>query len=1298
MSHIRSFLFLVLFWTLSGGGLFAQSLFEQNAWETLPVFHNGRVMPLHTFAQQAVREICGTTRPYIVWDDAVIAEFNQLIALLRRQSDLSQEETAARYPFLNRAGDLDGGIGRKYSPFDVGGEAEQMTITMPLQGLDRVRVERLSDRLRQLVPMEGRYFTADELLFAWMGEPEVWKYIPIFPVPESDYLEEMFEAVHKNDGRTSQNRVSLYQLEKSQRYQQRLADIHRRQEHGQLSKHPVRFDQITERLERQSGLFRELTFHPQRQRPDRMLSLLHQAAGLDGDQSSFSSAFEAWDHLLMMGEVASRRVIERSTSADGLATLHPTTQRWHDITDTLYLLMRSYYRTDSGGNPVLPNAFAIEQLYEELIKRVEANLDEAATLMEAVYPGVSYRHASQTTEVDQLLPILLSPEDRQLLPTLLSRTNRPSLNHPQQNQEALRRLEAIRREVLTYYFSVKKLRGEIEAAYLALYDNGYSLRFLPLRSSLVFEMGSSQSNPHVQPWASAQMILGSGGTFVKRFLDPQIDTPSVRLPSPRAENEPIDLRGDTVPGETSIAENGTEMVAEEKSTVVAEEPRRDALWDTEMLFTPLAVDGIFSLRQDSFIASVRNHLNGLLHSYFSVGGKYGSRDFNSRTQRFQADVRQAAVRMETYRQSFVDEGNRLMIEHFAKTAYPEIAKLLPEYRYDRFRPFFWMWFFALIAIVFTGGAYIAALTRRKSVATRTISLRSSANVNEEHDQEQATELPDYTNSLEERVFVGGVAMLMLSILVAFIGGVKRAIITGWAPVTNMYETIVMMAFAVAIWGVWYALYPLLQPALQLAWTYSKFPRFGTLSEWLAAMKAQKNGQSVQGMDDTAAMRDAAKGFGVPGGSSALGGYRSGRTLRFGESDEAQRHITIAQRKIMAQCLLALPRLILTLVTFCLIVMLANGTDAAESDFFAAAASLFATSDVVDWLTVVACVFLMIWIVPHVVLTLLLMPVMLVRPAWIVGELGIRSFETKIVVAGMAQPGRAQQEGDLSSSIIRNPRSELSGVFHGEFNALGGSNDTSGTAWLKQARNAVLDRKLFIAITAGIVLLAGLIASLNRAEFNPDFRPIAAVLRSNFWLTTHVIAIVTSYAAALVAWGMAAVSLGYIIFGRYLRTAEGNTIYVQLPETCRLFAPVIERLLKIALLLLIVGTVLGARWADYSWGRFWSWDPKEVWALITILFLTVVLHGKIARYYGTIGITVGALYTSIAVIITWYGINYVFKGSVHAYGGGTASNATIILWVFIATNVLWGVWALLRYGAEVHGSDAMMGSQELEVRS
>ena len=169
--------------------------------------------------------------------------------------------------------------------------------------------------------------------------------------------------------------------------------------------------------------------------------------------------------------------------------------------------------------------------------------------------------------------------------------------------------------------------------------------------------------------------------------------------------------------------------------------------------------------------------------------------------------------------------------------------------------------------------------------------------------------------------------------------------------------------------------------------------------------------------------------------------------------------------------------------------------------------------------------------------------------------------------------------------------------------------------------------------------------------------------------------------------MAAVALGDVIFGRYRYTELSNKkTQIQPPPLNELMAPIIHQLLRWAMLLLILGTVLGARWADYSWGRFWSWDPKEVWALITIMFYAVVLHGRFARFYGDIGVTVGALFGSVAVIFTWYGINFMFKGSVHSYGSGAGGHATVFMVSFIAMNILWGGLALFRYNAVMFGKE------------
>ena len=1281
MFHIRTFIIVIvaLFGVFFGSGLFAQ-----NAWETLPVFHNGRVMPLHTFAQQNVREICGTTRPFIVQDYAVMAEFNQITEALRKQDSPELGGTATKFRFLTPAPEfLDGGLNREWSVFDLASDVQPVKTELPIQGLDRFYIENIVKRVRQLIPLEGRYFTADEILFSWICEPEIWQYIPVFLVPETDYLDEVFGVSAESDVRTSQYRISLHQLENSQRYKQRLAEISKRRELGQTTGEEVRFNQITERLERQAQMFRELTFHPQRYRPTRMISLLYQTAGATDGQSSYAFVFEAWWHLLALGDVPGRQATARVSDSSDLIVLHPTTQRWHDIEDKLHLLVRIYDRTDSVGKPVFPNALVVEQQFEALIDLLDKNLVEAVALMETVYPGIPYRPEGKDDKVDVqwLLPMLGAPEN-------------------QQNQATIRQI------VSRYYYAVKKLRKEVEAAYLALYDNGRALRFLPVLSPLTLEAGSSQDNFGVQPWASAQMILGSGDTFVRRFLEPQIEPFVVIRQIPTQETNETGIT------EKSASPDSVETTGLDPSTILTEEVPKESQeplpdetrpnvieaiatdpsatpgeqFSADQLFQPSGQgDWMSRVRLDerSIVGHVRARLQVLFASYTAPGSGYNNNDFSIPAREFQESaVRPAAARIEAHRKLLAENENEHIVEQFVKTGYPDpdtgLSKLLMEYRYSRFDPFYWMWVFALGAVFLNGGAYVTAMIRRarESVTTKSISIHSAVRGKEDEE----TEMQDYTNTLEEWLFIGSVIMLTFSMLIAFIGGAMRASITGWAPVTNMYETVVMMALTTAIIGVWYALYPLLHPALKLAWVYSNFPSIGTLLELFAAIKAQKSVSPPETAGETA-MREAAIEFGVPG-AAGLGSHSAYAQNQGPVVFDSLRRVKAAQRKIEWQCLLTIPRLMLTFAVFYAIVLLANEEKfVAEQGFWAAAVEMFATSDVVDWLAIVVSTVLLVWIVPHLLLTFLVVPVVLCWPAWVAAEQGIRSFESRIIVEQVRQKANA----------MGRVRSEMGKFFHGEGQDDLLSHDTSGAAWLKQARNAALDRKLFIAITAAVVFMAGLAASLNRAEFNPDIRPIAAVLRSNFWLTVHVAAFVVGYAAAFIAWGMAAVSLGYVVFGRYRRMEpafEGHKTRILLPDACQLFSPAIERLIRIALLFLIAGTVLGGRWADYSWGRFWSWDPKEVWALITIFFLVIVFHGKTARYYGVIGITVGALFASIAVVITWYGINYAFKGnSVHAYGGGTESHATLFLIVFIVANILWGTLALLRYCAEVYGNEA-----------
>ena len=94
---------------------------------------------------------------------------------------------------------------------------------------------------------------------------------------------------------------------------------------------------------------------------------------------------------------------------------------------------------------------------------------------------------------------------------------------------------------------------------------------------------------------------------------------------------------------------------------------------------------------------------------------------------------------------------------------------------------------------------------------------------------------------------------------------------------------------------------------------------------------------------------------------------------------------------------------------------------------------------------------------------------------------------------------------------------------------------------------------------------------------------------------------------------------------------------------------IYRTMQVGVLLIAAGTILGGVWADYSWGRFWGWDPKEVWALITLLVYLIPLHGRFAGWVNTFGLVVASVVCFLSVVMAWYGVNFVLGVGLHSYG-------------------------------------------------
>ena len=134
-------------------------------------------------------------------------------------------------------------------------------------------------------------------------------------------------------------------------------------------------------------------------------------------------------------------------------------------------------------------------------------------------------------------------------------------------------------------------------------------------------------------------------------------------------------------------------------------------------------------------------------------------------------------------------------------------------------------------------------------------------------------------------------------------------------------------------------------------------------------------------------------------------------------------------------------------------------------------------------------------------------------------------------------------------------------------------------------------------------------------------PPQIVLRSQFWLW-HVKTIVASYAMFFLAWAMATIVLLQCRLARRqpVLTAAGHSIYRVLQRR----------------FLIIAGTLLGAVWADQAWGRFWGWDPKEVWVLVVILIYLIPLHLQLSRPGVRHRLAAWSVYGFGSVIFSWYG--------------------------------------------------------------
>lgn len=197
---------------------------------------------------------------------------------------------------------------------------------------------------------------------------------------------------------------------------------------------------------------------------------------------------------------------------------------------------------------------------------------------------------------------------------------------------------------------------------------------------------------------------------------------------------------------------------------------------------------------------------------------------------------------------------------------------------------------------------------------------------------------------------------------------------------------------------------------------------------------------------------------------------------------------------------------------------------------------------------------------------------------------------------------------------------------------------------------VFSRRYPKALTLTVAALAGVLLHLvgfGLTDEQDNLKVLQAVLDTKFWLATHVIMITTGYAFTLLTSLFAQAAL-------YQQQQKLSTIT--------------SRLALWSLAFVATGTILGGIWADQSWGRFWGWDPKENGALLIVLWIVWLLHGKVAKQLTQRHVLVGYAVLSIIVALSWVGTNLLGVG-LHSYGFITGVAGGLFLFVTVQSIII-----------------------------
>lgn len=210
-------------------------------------------------------------------------------------------------------------------------------------------------------------------------------------------------------------------------------------------------------------------------------------------------------------------------------------------------------------------------------------------------------------------------------------------------------------------------------------------------------------------------------------------------------------------------------------------------------------------------------------------------------------------------------------------------------------------------------------------------------------------------------------------------------------------------------------------------------------------------------------------------------------------------------------------------------------------------------------------------------------------------------------------------------------------------------------------------ELTVAATAFVASIVLMVAHWNWTD--PEIGNLQPVLNS-YWLMIHVAVIVGSYGPFTLGMILGLVALFLMLF-----TNDRNRLRMEL--NIKEITYINELALTVGLVMLTIGNFLGGQWANESWGRYWGWDPKETWALVSIMVYAFVIHMRfVPALRGLWIFNFFSVLAFAAILMTYFGVNFYLTG-LHSYASGEVRTPMYFFWMALGVLLLGGL-AFTRY--------------------